>query len=205
MKLFKNETGRSMLEMLGVLAVIGVLSVAGVSGYRLAMDRIIANQAADILNFAIMSLQPDDTIYESLRDPDNGYAFPADNVEQATRLFADTYGLKCPTIEKAAGYVIGCPIMGNAYYSVQMEKIGENELFTIYFKMKRPVNYRSFRAVLMHLLQVLRHHSEGWDMFRGIGGYHGCYGEDCTESYIQNSENWGGNSEVIDLWFTFYY
>ena len=39
----KQESGRSMVEMLGVLAVIGVLSVAGVSGYTAAMKKHRAN------------------------------------------------------------------------------------------------------------------------------------------------------------------
>ena len=34
-----NETGRSMVEMLGVLAIIGVLSVAGIAGYTAAMKK----------------------------------------------------------------------------------------------------------------------------------------------------------------------
>lgn len=35
-KLFsKNESGRSMVEMLGVLAIIGVLSVGGIAGHRI--------------------------------------------------------------------------------------------------------------------------------------------------------------------------
>lgn len=38
------ETGRSMVEMLGVLAVIGVLSVAGIAGYTSAMNRYRANE-----------------------------------------------------------------------------------------------------------------------------------------------------------------
>lgn len=44
-----NESGRSMVEMLGVLAIIGVLSVIGVYGYRQAMTRLKANE---ILQFA---------------------------------------------------------------------------------------------------------------------------------------------------------
>lgn len=44
----KNELGRSMVEMLGVLAIIGILSVAGVGGYSLAMNRYRANQIFDI-------------------------------------------------------------------------------------------------------------------------------------------------------------
>lgn len=43
------QTGRSMVEMLGVLAVIGVLSVGGVAGYTKAMNKHRANE---ILNEA---------------------------------------------------------------------------------------------------------------------------------------------------------
>ena len=35
----KNESGRSMVEMLGVLAIVGVLSVGGVYGYGVAMKK----------------------------------------------------------------------------------------------------------------------------------------------------------------------
>ena len=39
-----NESGRSMVEMLGVLAIIGVLSVGGIAGYITAMNKHRANQ-----------------------------------------------------------------------------------------------------------------------------------------------------------------
>ena len=48
MKLKKLESGRSMVEMLGVLAIIGVLSVGGIAGYSLSMRRHRANQIVDI-------------------------------------------------------------------------------------------------------------------------------------------------------------
>lgn len=38
------QSGRSMVEMLGVLAIIGVLSVGGIAGYRTAMNQYEANQ-----------------------------------------------------------------------------------------------------------------------------------------------------------------
>ncbi|MBR5130716.1 MAG: hypothetical protein IKV03_05795 [Alphaproteobacteria bacterium] len=41
---FKIETGRSMVEMLGVLAIIGVLSIGGITGYSYGMDKYRANQ-----------------------------------------------------------------------------------------------------------------------------------------------------------------
>ena len=52
MKILKtNETGRSMVEMLGVLAIIGVLSVAGISGYTVAMR---SHRTNEIINAASM-------------------------------------------------------------------------------------------------------------------------------------------------------
>ncbi len=55
MKQIKQESGRSMVEMLGVLAVIGVLSVGGISGYTLAMNKHRANSvAADLMKRAVV-------------------------------------------------------------------------------------------------------------------------------------------------------
>ncbi len=42
-----NESGRSMVEMLGVLAIIGVLSVGGIAGYTTAMNSHRANETAN--------------------------------------------------------------------------------------------------------------------------------------------------------------
>ena len=36
-------SGRSMIEMLGVLAIIGVLSVGGIAGYYKAMEKFKQN------------------------------------------------------------------------------------------------------------------------------------------------------------------
>ena len=45
----EKESGRSMVEMLGVLAIIGVLSVGGIAGYTTAMNK---HRAKQILNGA---------------------------------------------------------------------------------------------------------------------------------------------------------
>ncbi len=39
-----DESGRSMVEMLGVLAIMGVLAIGGITGYRYAMDKYNANE-----------------------------------------------------------------------------------------------------------------------------------------------------------------
>ncbi|MBR3501527.1 MAG: hypothetical protein IKO06_01330, partial [Alphaproteobacteria bacterium] len=43
----KNENGRSMIEMLGVLAIIGVLSVGGIAGYSKAIMKYRINKAIE--------------------------------------------------------------------------------------------------------------------------------------------------------------
>ena len=43
------ESGRSMIEMLGVLAIIGVLSVGGIAGYSKAMLKYKVNKTVDMI------------------------------------------------------------------------------------------------------------------------------------------------------------
>ena len=53
---FENDnicTGRSMVEMLGVLAIIGVLSVGAIAGYSKAMFKYKLNKHAEAVNMLI--------------------------------------------------------------------------------------------------------------------------------------------------------
>ena len=50
MKILRGESGRSMVEMLGVLAIIGVLSIVGIQGYKQAMNKIKANEIVQLAN-----------------------------------------------------------------------------------------------------------------------------------------------------------
>ena len=51
-----NETGRSMVEMLGVLAVMGVLSVSGVAMYTTAMNKHRANELLNAVSMRATAL-----------------------------------------------------------------------------------------------------------------------------------------------------
>ncbi len=54
--MMKNENGRSMVEMLGVLAIIGVLSIGGIAGYTMAMNKYKANEViAKVSQCAILA------------------------------------------------------------------------------------------------------------------------------------------------------
>ena len=46
----KNESGRSMIEMLGVLAIVGILSVTAISGFSKAMEKHKINKCKEELN-----------------------------------------------------------------------------------------------------------------------------------------------------------
>ena len=47
MKLSPSQSGRSMVEMLGVLAIVGVLSIGGIMEYSYAMDKYRANETVN--------------------------------------------------------------------------------------------------------------------------------------------------------------
>ena len=53
----KNQLGRSMIEMLGVLAIIGVLSVAGIAGYSKAMEKHKINKAVEQISMIVANVQ----------------------------------------------------------------------------------------------------------------------------------------------------
>ena len=54
--MIKNQTGRSMLEMLGVLAIIGVLSVGSLGGYRYAINKYRANTILNDVNMRMVDI-----------------------------------------------------------------------------------------------------------------------------------------------------
>lgn len=42
-----SQSGRSMIEMLGVLAIVGILSAGGIAGYNMAMQNYKTNLLID--------------------------------------------------------------------------------------------------------------------------------------------------------------
>ena len=51
-----NQSGRSMVEMLGTLAIIGVLSVGGIMGYSYGMDKYRANRTMNDVRLRAMDV-----------------------------------------------------------------------------------------------------------------------------------------------------
>ena len=52
-----SQTGRSMIEMLGVIAIIGVLTVGGIAGYTKAMEHFRVNKTANQISYILAHLR----------------------------------------------------------------------------------------------------------------------------------------------------
>ena len=73
-----TSTGRSMIEMIGVLAIIAVLSVVGLSGIRLAMNHIKANNLLeDVRLFAATIIHNNYDVDTQEFIPNTYYGFEA--------------------------------------------------------------------------------------------------------------------------------
>lgn len=87
MKHYFNQTGRSMIEMLGVLAIVGVLSIGGIAGYTKAMLKYKATKLTEqiiTLNTNISTLFAHQKSYKGLDTAvaiDSGIV-PADMMRQ---------------------------------------------------------------------------------------------------------------------------
>ncbi len=64
-KFLSEQSGRSMIEMLGVLAIIGVLSVGGIAGYSKAMAKYKQNKLGDQISMLITNIR---TLYGNSQD-----------------------------------------------------------------------------------------------------------------------------------------
>lgn len=90
------QSGRSMVEMLGVLAVVGVLSIGGIMGYSYAVDKYRANQV----------LQDIRLIYQEMKYPYATTQIMSGNLPNEIELATVSpyeYGLTIPDL-KDFGY-----------------------------------------------------------------------------------------------------
>jgi len=52
-----EQSGRSMVEMLGVLAIVGVLSIGGIAGYSKAMAKYKINKTLDQISLIVTNIR----------------------------------------------------------------------------------------------------------------------------------------------------
>ena len=63
-----SKSGRSMIEMLGVLAIIGVLSIGAIVGFRYAMDKDKANKIMNDVSLVYAAVETSERTYSDWAD-----------------------------------------------------------------------------------------------------------------------------------------
>lgn len=116
MKNFNNQSGRSMIEMLGVLAIIGVLSVGGISGYSKAMTKFKTNKTLDQIAMTltnIRTLYAQQVMYDGL-STSNAYDMGVVDDAMVVSTAAGSNTLKNPFANAAGSFLLGTAKSGQA-------------------------------------------------------------------------------------------
>lgn len=68
----KNQRGRSMIEILGVLAIVGILSAGGIAGYSMAMEHYKTNALIEKIQLIVTQTRSlyKSGYYEGISDQD---------------------------------------------------------------------------------------------------------------------------------------
>lgn len=109
-----TQSGRSMVEMLGVLAIIGVLSVGAISGYSKAMFKYKLNKHAEQMNTVINAVARNIHSFDNIKQ--NGTSLtpyftkmgeiPIEMIKSNDNNFMyDTFGQQWAIIIESASYI----------------------------------------------------------------------------------------------------
>ena len=143
----KNQNGRSMIEMLGVLAIIGVLSVGGIAGYSKAMMKYRINKTIEQITLIAGNVR-------AFWGPQKNYAgvycrSNFDGTCNASGCVGQSNGEGCPIVKKAKIFpdemitVTDGKIMsitnpfggGVTLASITKAKGGDNQAFSIKYDL----------------------------------------------------------------------
>ena len=122
----KNQNGRSMIEMLGVLAIIGVLSVGGIAGYSKAMMKYRINKTIEQITLIAGNVRTFFAPQGNYKDL-NGYASSYKILRKA-KIIPDEMWYSDTSIINVFGYGV---YVYNAYKSTS----GDNKAFRITYKL----------------------------------------------------------------------
>lgn len=87
----KNQQGRSMIEMLGVLAIIGVLSVGGIAGYSKAMEMWRINKTVGEYSMFVAGLVEHIDEFNNINK--EGTQYPLVETVKAMNLVPETWSI----------------------------------------------------------------------------------------------------------------
>lgn len=102
-----SESGRSMVEMMGVLAIMGIIAIGGLAGFRSAMNKMSASKIVEIIGEVSGEAQRRNTcIYNEDLEDDDDFEIPqcVDEIIGAENgQVLITFKEDCAEIENAVG------------------------------------------------------------------------------------------------------
>ena len=109
-----HESGRSMIEMLGVLAIIGVLSVGGIAGYSQAMSKYKVTKTTDQIQTMVTNIRTlfaGQRTYSGLEKPTTAYTmgiFTDETYDSTNSVGSNAYGgaITLTTADSAHQFII---------------------------------------------------------------------------------------------------
>ena len=142
MKQFKSQSGRSMVEMLGVLAIIGVLSIGGIAGYSYGMDKYRANETTNQIMLRAIDLMTQATnnnaelSLDAWKNEQTQYTFGEVGSTYDGLIYLDVAGLPkniCEIVyDNMSSMAVQIDI--NAVRSLSNETCGDDNEMTFYFE-----------------------------------------------------------------------
>ena len=107
-----TESGRSMVEMMGVLAIMGIIAIGGLAGFRSAMNKMSASKIVEIIGEVSGEAQRHNDCIDAAEDDDDDFEMPqcVDEIvgaENGQVLIAFENKDGCAELENAVGSSFG--------------------------------------------------------------------------------------------------
>ena len=118
-----EQSGRSMVEMLGVLAIIGVLSVGGISGYSKAMAKFKLTKAQDQISMLLINIRTTFSGSASYAGLTNQAAIDL-NIVPADMLPSGLGAQDGKIVNAFSGNVTISATSNNQHFTIQLEGLG---------------------------------------------------------------------------------
>lgn len=152
------------------------------------MQQITSNKASEILNMAIMTIIPENTIYDTPLAADEQAGWLTSNSTDVTNRFVNTYQLPC--IKHPEFSEKFCALGAGAYYVLDIDETKNPKRLRLIFRIPKD-NYKFAQQIARQISNQIHSDSEISTRFDYITSYDTCTSINCLDTWINNEDNWG--------------
>ncbi len=144
------STGRSMVEMLGVLAIIGVLSVGAIAGYSKAMMKYKLNKQAEQLNTVFNAVDRNLHSFNNLQVESGGYM-------NITSYFIKMGEIPTEMVKDGNNYIYDT---FNIIMNIQKEYFAPTTVYAVYMRPSLTTSSNDNLAVCQNIITIAKEHAD---------------------------------------------